>query len=296
MAKITQIHGEKRDTSIVAWAVAFQNAAGGPTNTAMLQAWETWIMSESGSTIYMNNPLNLTCSKGDGCYTGQVGWYQFPGNSRKFAAFSSRQTGAQAIIDLLARAPASYGYNKILSAAKAGNYVQFLTSVANSAWVNGTSGKPGYGGAANLLKRWQNLSGQTASNALVKLLSLTPEQFTQIMKDAGITSNTDTITSESFDAFIAAFQDSTGIKFDKASVTTLKSQYVGKKWSDLITGETGFTPTPAFDWQSALGTSVDILARIADPKNWIQIFGLLLGLGLTYVGFRSLMEATSAPT
>lgn len=170
---LSQVDKKDRNTWRKWFAYLFNNEAKGANSQAILAVWYAWITAESGKTIYGNNPLNLTCSKGDGCYTGQIGYYRFAGNSRNFVAFESPQAGAKAVIGLLNLS--KYRYPPILAAARRDDFYGMMEAISASCWVS--CSRPGYGGLGlnnNLIKIANGLRTTVAADIASGIIGQVP--------------------------------------------------------------------------------------------------------------------------
>lgn len=125
----------------------FLRALGAPTTEGMKRAVSIWLKFESGGRVIGNNPWNLhsgtpcTADKGfcpgQGNLPGQIGnRYAGPGD-RNVAVFDTLEHGTQASANNLTRLAPSYGYGKVITEARKGNPLGFLTALQSSQWSAG---------------------------------------------------------------------------------------------------------------------------------------------------------------
>jgi hypothetical protein len=116
----------------------------------MRRAVAIWLAFESGKTVIGNNPWNLhsgaVCSAakgycpGQGTLSGQIGnRYAGPGD-QNVAVFATLDAGAKANAQNLIRNSGSYGYGAVITGARAGDPLAFLTALQNSSWSSGHYG------------------------------------------------------------------------------------------------------------------------------------------------------------
>lgn len=128
-------------------ASTFLRALGAPDTAGMRRAVAIWLKFESGGTVTGNNPWNLhsgaPCTQakgfcaGQGSLPGQIGnRYAGPGD-RNVAVFSTMDAGVKASANNLLRLAPSYGYGRVISQARAGNPIGFLSALQASSWSAG---------------------------------------------------------------------------------------------------------------------------------------------------------------
>lgn len=128
-------------------ASMFLRALGAQDTPAMRRAVAIWLKFESGGTVTGNNPWNLHSGSpcpatrgycpGQGNLPGQIGnRYAGPGD-RNVAVFGTLQAGVTASAQNLIRLSPSYGYGKVIAAARRGDAIGFLIALQNSAWSAG---------------------------------------------------------------------------------------------------------------------------------------------------------------
>lgn len=300
---LSSVSKKPRDDWRGYFAYLLNKEANGANSRSILAVWYAWITLESGKTIYGNNPLNLTCGKGDGCYTGQIGWYQFPGNTRKFAAFDSPQSAAKAYIGLLTRGTA-YRYPKILEAARADKWQDMITAIITSCWVS--CNRPGYGGVnGSFWKVWNSMRTAVDKDIASGKIGNVPTSGTPDMLGAwgdivqfpvG-----HTLTEADIDTIIskleaAGFFGSGVLKFGKDETRNILMRHVGEQWTkelqDKLQAEFFGAADAAVD--NPLNTIATILTRVLNPENWLRIGALVIGLILAFMGFASVMNAAGA--
>ncbi len=334
MAKIAlgRVNQKPRDLWRGHFAYLFNEAVGGKRNQGIIAVWYAWITAESGRTIYGNNPMNMTCSSGDGCYAGQIGWYQFPGNSRKFAAFATPEDGARAVASLLTIQ--RYRYPPIVKAARAGDYQAMIEAISASCWVS--CARPGYvrGSIITLYSIWNGLRRTVAAEwpDLPRSPVSGGEAGATVGAAGGAKPKGKTITLP-FGTIIRGFQSVTG--------STPTTDFLLGAWYDvvapLIVKAIGGTPTKEAEaaWgrdvlaaaqtyrntpagklpdnltvtlsSAAQATNVDpltalantastaaaLLAKLFDPQTYVRTGALALGFVLLLLGFRMLIDASS---
>lgn len=298
MSQIALANVDKKDRAN--WrghfALLFNQAIGGANSQGILAVWYAWITHESGKTIYGNNPLNLTCSKGDGCYAGQNGYYHFAGNTRNFASFATPQDGAKAVAGLLTIS--AYRYPAITKAAKADNYYAMITAIITSCWVS--CNRPGYGGLdGSFFSTWNSMrtlvakdvksgdignipGGNTSNTNVIQTL------LTRWLSSQNLSAN-DVITSTQVDTFLAYVKRDTGIdisgEFPKASI-------VGKTWAtafNMLGGMSG----PPDDPLAGITSSIDALVKLLDPENLFRLTAFLIGLAMLGIGSKMVFDASA---
>lgn len=333
MARLALSAVDKKDRAT--WrkhfALLFNQQAGGANSQAILAVWYAWITRESGKTIYGNNPLNLTCSKGDGCYPGQNGHYRFAGNSRNFASFATPMDGAKAVVSLLSLE--KYRYPPILKAARADDYYGMVKAIIVSCWVS--CAHPGYGGIdGGFLATWNSMrtlvqqdiangsignmpGGATGTSTTVSLPfgtvirafdGITPDSLvSDKVLNAWVVFIIDSpsyvsriLTAAGFGGSVPTPEAWAALRAQLAEQTT---QYKGKKVSTLPSNITvsltsnATAPRDTTDPLEALGnaasTIATILGKLLDPQTYLRTGALILGLILAFTGFKMLMDATA---
>lgn len=302
------------------FALLFNQAVGGANSQAILAVWYAWITRESGETIHGNNPMNLTCGNGDGCYDGQIGWYQFPGNSRKFAAFATPQAGARAVAGVLTIS--KYRYPPIVKAARADDWQSMVDAIMNSCWVSCTH--QGYGGT--LGATWNQMRKLVAADVKSGAIGDIPAEAADVInastKTLGAWNDQITfevghkLTAEDVD-YIMATLDKNGW-FDGQFGTTAKAvamaitrgvleQEIGHEWNKELqervqrklqqaadlAGDNGFVPDPLKPIAQAMEAIVGVLQKLLDPQTYVRTGAFIVGLILAFSGFKMLMDSTS---
>lgn len=281
------------------FAYLFNKEAGGANSRGILAVWYAWITAESGKTIYGNNPLNLTCRDGDGCYEGQIGWYRFPGNTRKFAAFDSPQSAAKGYIGLLSST--TYRYAPILAAARADKWQAMVTAIITSCWVS--CNRAGYGGLnGSFWGVWNNMRAKVDADIASGKIGQVPTSGTDDMlgawNDLVKFPVGHTLTEADVDTIISKLEGagwfgSGVLKFGKDQTREILMRHVGEQWTkelqDKLQAEFFGAADAAVD--NPLNTIATILTRLLNPENWLRIGALVLGIILAFMGFSSVMSA-----
>lgn len=310
---LSQVDAKSRQEWRPHFALLFNQAAGGANSQAILAVWYAWITRESGKTIHGNNPLNLTCSKGDGCYKGQIGWYQFPGNSRKFAAFATPQDGAQAVAGVLT--VKAYRYPPILAAARRDDAFGMIDAITHSCWVS--CNHIAYGGT--LQTTWNQMRNLVAKDVADGTIGKLPEEVLGAFGDLVSFPVGHTLTQADVDQIMATLESkgwfdvgfgTTGKTVGMNIVRAILEKHIGDVWSKALQDQlqqefnaaaglagTAFNPTaqggPLEGIGSALQTLVAIAQKLLDPQTYIRTGALIVGLILLFTGFKMLMDATS---
>jgi hypothetical protein len=298
------------------FAYLFNQEAKGANSRAILAVWYAWITAESGKTIYGNNPLNLTCSKGDGCYTGQNGHYRFAGNSRNFASFATPKDGARAVIGLLSIE--RYRYPAILNAARADNWQAMIEAIAHSCWVS--CSRVGYvsGGNITLYSIWNRmrpLVDADVNSGAIGQIPATVEKQLGAFWDLISFPVGHILTKEDVNRIVDVV-DKSG-KIDGGFGTTSKAvalelirgilmQHVGDAWTKTLQdtlqakfnqaaglSADAFVPDPLQGAADALKAIGELIAKLFDPQTYVRAGALILGLILALTGFKMLMDATT---
>lgn len=287
------------------FAYLFNKEAGGANSRGILAVWYTWITMESGKTIYGNNPLNLTCRNGDGCYEGQIGWYRFPGNTRNFVAFDSPQSAAKAYIKLLSST--TYRYAPILAAARADKWQAMVTAIITSCWVS--CNRHGYGGLnGSFWSVWNTMRGKVDADIASGKISDVPTTGTDDMLGAWndlVKFPVGHILTEADVNTIIDKLDAAGY-FNVAGIFTggkdktreILMSHVGEAWTkelqDKLQQEFFGAADAAVD--NPLQAIATLLTSLLDPAKWLRIGALVLGLILVFLGFQSVMSASAKAT
>lgn len=283
------------------FALLFNQAIGGANSQGILAVWYAWITHESGNTIYGNNPLNLTCSKGDGCYSGQIGYYHFAGNSRNFVAFDTPQNGAKAVASLLTIS--AYRYPPIVNAAKADNWQAMITAIISSCWVSCSRlgyVKPGGNiGSSGLWSTWNtmralvkkdvasgdigNIPNSTSSN-----INVIQTLLTRWLSSENLDINS-VITGAQVDAFLSYVKKDSGIdissEFPKASI-------VGKTWAEafqMLSKQGSTAPDPL----AGITGQLDTLMSMLSGDNLLRLAAFLIGLAMLAAGTKMVLDSSA---
>jgi hypothetical protein len=110
----------------------------------MIKAVSVWLNAEGPLTGQSgtNNPFNIETTRAVAAqgswYTFQKGWQQGvdSGSTVMFATFATPEDGARAAALNLQRVK-GVGYEKVVTAARAGSPVTFLTALGQSSWAGG---------------------------------------------------------------------------------------------------------------------------------------------------------------
>lgn len=314
------------------FAYNMNKEAGGANSRAILAVWYAWITSESGKTIYGNNPLNVTCGKGDGCYAGQIGWFQFPGNTRKFAAFDSPQSAARAYIALLANNP-QYRYPPILAAARRDDWQGMIEAIIKSCWVSCT--RPGYGGLnGSFWSVWNGVRTAVDQDIDSGAIGRAP---LDTMEDRNIQRAIDEARQKGTDNLLGGWADQVKFPVDhplttgdvQYIMTTLTAncwfsvnhdcangineqaaettrvillRHVGEKWNKSLQEAlqqelSKAAEDAAIDPLSAVAQgitgAVELFGRLLDPQTYVRGGAFILGLIIAFIGFKMLMDASA---
>jgi len=285
-------------------ADAFLRALGAPSTPAMRRAVAIWLRFESGGTIIGNNPWNLhsgtACPKtagfcpGQGSLPGQIGnRYAGPGD-QNVAVFATLDDGAAASANNLVRLAPSYGYGKVITAARAGDALGFLNALQQSSWSAGhynfSKLTGAFGGTFdyNTTLTLRAPSGASASSlgtassvgsATLASAENDKAKLEAALKAAGISTDPSHVLTEAEAIRLTRelyplWRGGSLFEAGKTIETILGMTTLGTKGGEAI-GE--LMEIPAF-----LGNLAGV---IFDPENWKYLGALAIGLPLTLVGF-----------
>lgn len=329
-------------------AAMFLRALGAPVTPAMQRAVAIWLRYESGGHITGNNPWNLHSGTAcTGAYPGAVSsvtkagttvWY-CPGNGslpgqignryagprdKNVAVFRTMQDGANASANNLIRLAPSYGYGKVISEARAGDAIGFLTALQNSSWSEGHYSHSklvnAFRGAFNynttMTYGFPPGVGDTPAGPPAPTTKVLTIPFgTIIRKFQGVTGDTTTTATilrtwaiviadtPDFVSQVTGGPNLTGASWDKfrTELEQNVTEYQGKPVSSLPDNVTIYLSPDATQPSSAQGP-LETLASLAegaghivgfliDPQNWVYVIALIGGVVLTGYGFSQLTGA-----
>lgn len=297
---------------------AFLRALGAPTTPAMRRAVAIWLRFESGGTIVGNNPWNLhsgaVCPKsqgycpGQGSLPGQVGnRYAGPGD-QNVAVFRTLDDGAAASANNLIRLAPSYGYGKVISAARAGDALGFLSALQQSSWSAGHYGFSKLTGAFpssfnyNTTLTMRQPSGAPSGPSTIGTASSinatkAPDVWTFLGKKP-----TDPLTQADIDKLMEGYK-AVGFSDPQKIVGPFLTPFLGKPLNTIPTSfkidsqhpPVQLVPNSAQQWlldNTPVGGIVDAASLAAgvgaflfDTDNWKYMGAIALGVPLTLLGF-----------
>jgi hypothetical protein len=206
-------------------AIAFLTELGAPATEPMIKAVSVWLRAEGPLTGQngTNNPFNIETTSARAAqgkwYSFQSGWQQGTdsGSNVMFATFATPEDGARAAAQNLQRVK-GVGYEAVVSAAKAGNPVGFLTTLGTSSWAGGHYAIGGVKGAKLLQAYGVPLPADVASTATGMI--------------AGVAAST-IVTRDNLPSLAAAFsatEVASGVKDPRGTAGwfTFLTDYIGK--------------------------------------------------------------------
>lgn len=132
-------------------------------NAAMRLAVRAWLKMESGNAIIGNNPWNNRPGNDDADY--RSGTRTSINGNGVFSVYPTIEAGTKAAAQRLLRAGNDWRrYDRIVTAARQGNPINFLNALAASAWDAGRYGTKN-GGPNKLLAVYASLGGSTSGTA-----------------------------------------------------------------------------------------------------------------------------------
>jgi hypothetical protein len=151
-------------------STGFLRALEAPSGPLMRKAVETWMRKEGISSVKRNNPWNLhggePCldpsgiCQGGGTHKGQTGRANVSPGDRNVAIFGTLDEGVAASAANLVRLKnKGFGYDVVISRARAGDPVGFLNALARSSWSANRYGTKN-GGPNSLVTIWNGLTGR----------------------------------------------------------------------------------------------------------------------------------------
>lgn len=277
---------------------AFLRALGAPTTPAMRRAVAIWLRFESGGMIVGNNPWNLhsgaVCPKsagycpGQGSLPGQIGnRYAGPGD-QNVAVFATLDDGAKASANNLTRLAPSYGYGKVIAAARAGDALGFLNALQQSSWSAGhynfSKLTSAFGGSFNYntqltLRTPAGGVGPvpTSSIGSGQLATAGAEkQLADIFKSLGLTDPNHVITADEAQKIAAALGSPRN--------TQLMAAYKGKTVGEMLKTAAADIPIVGGIIDAA-GLAAGVGAFLFDTDNWKYMAAIALGVPMTLLGF-----------
>lgn len=285
-------------------AAMFLRALGAPATPAMQRAVAIWLRFESGGTIVGNNPWNLhsgaKCPKergfcpGQGSLPGQIGNRYAGSGDQNVAVFRTLEDGTKASANNLIRLAPSYGYGKVISEARSGDALGFLSALQSSSWsaghysysklVNAFKGSFNYNTALNIRSVGGGTTGDVAPGVDEKV-----QKALDLLKSIGISVDLSHVITKAEAEKIAT--DLYKIPLGNEISDKIVSEWTGKTVADFVNAsvETGdkFSGSP-FDALAGIG---NIVAFALDPQNWLFIFALVGGIALAGYGFAQLTGA-----
>lgn len=300
-------------------ASAFLRELGAPDTPLMQKAVIAWLHAESGNTITANNPWNMTLDAAKGTNVKTCGSWKSTSSGLVFAAFCSPQDGARASAQLLLSGGNDWrGYGHVVTAARAGNPITFLNSLAASAWDGGRYGTKN-GGKNKLLGIYAALGGNVAASDYA---TAGPTSFTGGAEAAAAGSLSGianlgawgnlvkfpvghTLTAADVDYIIATLSANGFFKDDPGNAAqgvtrAILTKHIGQTWdkplqntlqTEFLTAATNAVPKP-LDALGAIASSfAQILAALFDPRKWLLVLALIAGAGLTAYGGKNILAA-----
>lgn len=285
-------------------ANTFLREIGAPQTDAMRRAVAIWLRFESGGTVVGNNPWNLhsgaPCPRergycpGQGSLPGQIGNRYAGAGDQNVAVFRTLDDGVKANARNLTRLAPSYGYGTVLTKARSGDAVGFLTALQNSQWsasnygysklVNAFRSSLGYN--FTLATRMPNSAPETPNDDIPAVTRYIDEFIT-----SRELKSTDVITDEMLNAYV----DWLGKKMGQDNATfksELRSFISG--WSGKTWGSLSNTTMPRNTNRSPLDMTGDAIAFLLDGENWIYILALISGAIITAYSFAKIAGMSSS--
>lgn len=275
-------------------ASTFLKELGAPDTDLMRKAVIAWLRKESGSNVIGNNPWNISAGAAKGLGIEPVGYRTHSRTGQQFAVYGSLTDGTRAAARLLLnganRKGDARGYGGVVNAARAGDPVEFLQSLARSKWSADR-----YGGPTNnsLLRVYKSIAGLKTITSTGTIGQPSLGAFGDLVKfPVG-----HIITEADVDSAMATLDKAgffnTGIPFfgpiatdeAKSKTRAVLMQYVDKPWTketqDQLQGTFGQAADEAA--KNPLGIDLSGVSNIFDPGFWARILALIAGTAL--VGF-----------